>query len=199
MKLRFVNSPTDSHDDRWRPITQHRRLLKLKLVAGIVAGALGCVVFCSAKIVAQSPAQGAAPKVSDVAWMAGSWNGVVGGARAERTCAAPIGGSMMCTLRVIAANQVVWMEFSVLRDTAKGVVLDTHFFDGDGTPSGPISNELKMTGATADKVTFDNPGGTQPKSEYILHTGPDSMTSHADLVDEKGVASAIDVVWTRAH
>jgi hypothetical protein len=199
MKLRFVNFPRDSHQVRWQQTTQNRRLLNLKPLAGLVAALFACVVLCTAKSFTQVPAQAAALKVNDVAWMAGNWIGTVAGARAERVCAVPVGGSMMCTLRIIQQQQVVWMEFAVMRDTPKGVVLDTHFFDGNGTPSGPVSNELKLTSATADKATFDNPGGTQPKSEYVLRTGPDSMTSHADLIDEKGNASAIDVTWTRAR
>ncbi len=144
MKLRFVNFPQrQSPKFCWQQTTQNRRLLNLKPLAGLVAALFACVVLCTAKSFTQVPAQAAALKVNDVAWMAGNWIGTVAGARAERVCAVPVGGSMMCTLRIIQQQQVVWMEFAVMRDTPKGVVLDTHFFDGDGTPSGPISKRAQ--------------------------------------------------------
>ena len=106
---------------------------------------------------------------------------------------------MMCMMRVIAAQKVVWMEFSVLRETASGIVLDTRFFTADSQPGDPISTELRLKSATAKEAVFENPNGTQPKWESITSTGPDEMTSHAELVDSDGKTDAIDAHWKRVQ
>lgn len=154
----------------------------------------GVIVLIAATAMGQSKI-----RVSDLAWMAGTWNGAVGGAQVERTCAQPVGGSMICMMRVIASEKVVWMEFSVLRETADGIVLDTRFFMPDLQPGPPVSSELRLKSATASEAVFENPNGTQPKMESITLLGPDEMNSHADLVDEQGKASAIDARWKRVQ
>jgi hypothetical protein len=156
-------------------------------------------ILWSAVLVAMSMAASAQTKVSDLGWMAGNWKASIEGNTAERSCTAATAGSMMCMMRVIAGGQVVWMEFSILRDTSAGMLLDTRFFEGNGNPSAPISTELRLRSATADQAIFDNPSGTQPKSESVTRNAPDTITSHADLVDSKGTADVIDVVWTRVH
>ncbi|HSZ16051.1 MAG TPA: DUF6265 family protein [Terracidiphilus sp.] len=138
-------------------------------------------------------------KVSDLAWMAGDWSATVGANTADRSCSEPVGESMMCMMRVIADGKVVWLEFSVLRAMADGVVLDTRFFSGDAQPAQPISNELRLKHATGSVWTFENPNGTQPKSETITRDGPRAMSAHADLIDSHGKASSIDSKWQRVH
>lgn len=138
-------------------------------------------------------------KVSDLGWMAGDWTATVGQNKADRSCSEPVGGSMTCMMRVIAAEKVVWLEFSVLRETSTGIVLDTRFFSGDAQPAPPIANELRLKSATATEWTFENPSGTQPKMETISRAGTGSMTAHAELVDSQGKTSAIDSKWQKAR
>jgi hypothetical protein len=106
---------------------------------------------------------------------------------------------MMCMMRVVAQRQVVWMEFSVLRQTTSGTVLDTRFFDGDMKPSAPIMVQLRLKSATANELIFENPAGSEPKLESITRVADGEMNSHADLVDSKHNASAIDVHWKRVQ
>src|ERR1700733_6276307 len=138
-------------------------------------------------------------KVSDLQWMAGGWTATVGANTADRSCSEPVGESMMCMMRVIAADKVVWREFSVLRATPDGVVLDTRFFSGDAQPAPPLSNELRLKSATATEWTFENPNGTQPKLETITRDGQGAMSAHAELIDSHGRASAIDSKWRRTR
>jgi hypothetical protein len=137
--------------------------------------------------------------VSDLAWMAGDWTATVGTNTADRSCSELAGESMMCMMRVIAADKVVWLEFSVLRATPDGVVLDTRFFSGDAQPAPPVSNVLRLMSATGSVWTFENPTGTQPKSETITRDGPRAMSAHADLIDARGKVSSIDSKWQRIH
>ncbi len=138
------------------------------------------------------------PRVSSLGWLAGTWTAAMEGNTVERTCSAPAGGSMMCMMRVVAEKKLVWLEFSVMRETDSGVVLDTRFYTGDQQPADPVAVQLRLKSATDDEVVFENPTGTQPKRESVRRTGHNQMSSHADLVDAQGKASAMDVVWTRA-
>jgi Domain of unknown function (DUF6265) len=160
---------------------------------------LGLILGIAAAIPLTGAGQADKMKIGDLAWMAGSWTGSMDGNAVERSCSQLTAGSMMCMMRVIAGQQVVWMEFSMMRATADGIVLDTRFFTGDGQPSPPVSTELRLKSASPDEAIFENPNGTQPKLESVTRNGPDSMSSHADLVDSKGKASTMEMAWTRVR
>jgi hypothetical protein len=157
------------------------------------------ILVIAAALQAAGVGQAAKPRLTQMAWMAGNWNGTLDGNVVERNCSEPKGDSMICMMRVIAGDKVAWLEFSVMRETADGIVLETRFFTGNGQPSAPTATELRVKSATADEVVFENPNGTQPKSESVIRTGPDSMSSHADLVDSKGKASSMEMIWMRIH
>jgi hypothetical protein len=137
--------------------------------------------------------------INDLGWMAGNWTASMDGNTAERSCSNPTGGSMTCTLRVIAAGKVVWLEFSALRETPSGIVLDTRFFTPDLQPADPVSNELVLKSATANEWVFENPHGTQPKDAIVTRIGENAMKGRADLVDQQGKASVMDISWQRVR
>jgi Domain of unknown function (DUF6265) len=137
------------------------------------------------------------PTVEDLGWMAGDWRAALDRSLADRSCLAPAGQSMTCMMRVIAAEKVVWLEFSELRETSDGIVLATRFFSGNAEPAPPVSNLLRLRSAVGNVWTFENPNGTQPRIETITREGPTSMSAHAELVDSKGKVSYIDSKWER--
>lgn len=167
-----------------------------KVLGAVIIGisALAAAQTISAQAVVKA---GETAHLSEMAWMAGHWTGSAQGATIDRYCTQPAGGAVMCMMRVIARNKAVWHEFSSLQETPSGIVLKTRFFNGDLAPDDPVETTLTLTKATATTLEFENPHGNQPKRESITSTGADSMVSHADLIDEKGVASAIDMKWTR--
>ena len=138
-------------------------------------------------------------KITDFEWMAGNLTASLGANTADRGCSHATGDSMTCMMRVFAANKVVWMEFSVLRETPDGIVLDTRFFSGDAQPAPPVSNQLCLKSAKPTGFVFENPTGNQPKMETIVRDGTDSMSAHAQLIDANGKVSAIDSKWHRVR
>ncbi len=138
-------------------------------------------------------------RVSDLAWLTGAWHANVSGGVAEETCTPPTGGSMACMLRIISGGNVVWLEFTVLRESATGIVIDIHFFNADAQPAEPASAELQLKSAENHVWHFQNLSGTQPKAETVISTGPNSWTNHVELVDAKGNESFLDATWTRDH
>jgi uncharacterized protein DUF6265 len=155
-----------------------------------------CVALFAASLVL--PAQNR-ERVSDLAWLAGVWHANVAGGIAEETCTQPAGGSMACMLRIISAGNVVWLEFTVIRETATGIVIDTRFFNPDSQPAQPISAELELKGAENHEWHFENQAGTQPKTETISFTGPDTWANHVEFIDAKGNKTSLDASWNRAH
>lgn len=91
------------------------------------------------------------------------------------------------------------MEFSVLRQSANEIVLDTRFFEGDMKPGKPITVELRLKSTTAKELVFENRAGSEPKIDSITRVADREMNSHADLVDSEGNARAIDVHWKRVQ
>jgi hypothetical protein len=138
-------------------------------------------------------------RVSDLAWLTGVWHANVSGGIAEETCSQPEGGSMACMLRIISGGNVVWLEFTVIRETAAGIVIDIHFFNADAQPAQPASAQLQLKSAENHAWHFQNLSGTQPKAETIISAGPDSWSNHVELVDAKGIESFLDATWTRAR
>lgn len=138
-------------------------------------------------------------KISDFQWMAGNWTANVDGKSADRNCSQVAGGSMMCMTRIIAENEAIWLEFSVLRATSNGIVLDTRFFSGDAQPAPPVSNELRLKTTAANVWTFESSTGNQPKTVTMTRDGSWSMAVHADMIDADGKSSSIDAKWQKAR
>jgi hypothetical protein len=155
-----------------------------------------CVALFAVSLVL--PAQNRV-RVSDLSWLSGVWHANVTGGIAEETCSQPTGGSMACMLRIIAGGNVVWLEFTVIRETATGIVIDTHFFNPDSQPAPPISAELQLKSAESNAWHFENPTGTQPKAETITSTGPDTWANHVEFIDAKGNKTSLDASWNRAR
>jgi len=125
-------------------------------------------------------------KVSDLAWMAGDWTATVGANTADRSCSEPVGESMMCMMRVIADGKVVWLEFSVLRAMADGVVLDTRFFSGDAQPAQPISNELRLKHATGSVWRKSKWNATAIGDHHARWTARDVCACRSDRFAREG-------------
>jgi hypothetical protein len=75
---------------------------------------------------AQAPAR---TRVSELAWMAGSWRGEAGGALSEETWAAPEGDAMVGMWRLVADGKTRIFELLVLREDDDGVALRLRHFD----------------------------------------------------------------------
>jgi hypothetical protein len=75
---------------------------------------------------AQGPARA---RISDLAWMAGSWRGEAEGALSEETWAAPEGDAMVGMWRLVADGKTRIFEVLVLREDEEGVALRLRHFD----------------------------------------------------------------------
>jgi hypothetical protein len=158
------------------------------------------LILCSATLFAQSAAPAAtSAKVSDLAFFSGRWEGRVDNNKIEQVCSTTDPATLMCMFRLMGARGTEMIELYTIRDTAGGVEEKVRFFSPD-LQEDPNDKELtmRMVSFSPDRIVFENPNGTYPKRSTLTRKGDDELTSHIELVDAQGKASAIDAHWVRA-
>jgi hypothetical protein len=105
------------------------RLTCRAIVAFVVTGLVFPMVPSAAQ--AQMPASSPLGKatLADVAFIAGTGTGSLGGGVIEEHWSAPAGDSMMGMFRYIKSDRVVFYEFLLIEQTAAGPVLRLKHFD----------------------------------------------------------------------
>jgi hypothetical protein len=154
--------------------------------------------FTAAVYAAETPAV-AVGHVSDLAFMAGRWQGEVDSSKIAQVCDTPDPGSMVCVFHLLNSDgKLDMIEVYTLRDTTEGVVEKVRFFSPElGEQTGAAATTMKLVSVSADKLVFENPNGTYPKRSTIYRTGPDAFTSKVELIDAKGVATQFEAHWHR--
>lgn len=138
-----------------------------------------------------------APKVSDLHFLAGHWEGHVDNARIEQTCSIADPAVMVCMFRLMDDKGTQMVEFYTLRDTAAGVEERVRFYSPDLKEEPGDGLTLKLASSSATTFVFENPNGTYPKRTTLTRTADDEFHSHIELVDGQGKASNIDAYWKK--
>jgi hypothetical protein len=94
--------------------------------------------------------------LSDLAWLAGGWEGTLGKAQIEEHWTKPAGGTMLAVSRTVANGKTVAFEFLRIESRADGV-----FYIAQ--PHGRPPVEFKLTQRLANRVVFENPQHDHPK------------------------------------
>ena len=74
---------------------------------------------------------GAAAKIADLAWLAGTWRGAGLGGMNEEHWSAPAGGAMMGMYRMLKDERVVFYELLTLGESAGSLLLTLRHFHPD--------------------------------------------------------------------
>jgi hypothetical protein len=143
--------------------------------------ALGLILFALPALAqAPAPAQPPAPRLADLAWIAGRWEGEMpGGSKIEEIWSAPAAGAMMGMWRWTEGDKVRLYEFFTFETGADGVpVLQLRHFR-----AGLIALEDKETPMTFRLVawkdgehTFEHQDPARPTRLVYRRGGDDSMT-----------------------
>lgn len=142
--------------------------------------AFGLTLFALPAL-AQPPAPAPAPKIADLAWIAGRWEGEMpGGSKIEEIWSAPAAGAMMGMWRWTEGERVRLYELLTFETGADGaLVLQLRHFR-----AGLIALEDKETPMTFRLVaskdgehTFEHPDPARPTRLVYRRTGEDSMTA----------------------
>jgi hypothetical protein len=157
---------------------------------------LCCAIAFTQTLFAETPAP--VSKVSDLAFMAGRWQGVVDNNRLEQTCTGGDPAFMMCMFRLMDDKGTQMLEFYTFRNTAIGVEERALMFSPDLKADSSDGFTMQLASVTPTQLVFENHNGTYPKRSTLSRTSNDEMTSHVELVDGQGKTSFIDAHWTRA-
>ncbi len=99
--------------------------------------------------IAPSAEDAAAPKVEQLAWMSGSWEGAQGKASLEEHWTSVAGGTLFGVSRTIVSGKTVAFEFLRIEARAEGI-----FYVAQ--PSGRPSTDFKLTKLVGQEVVFEN-------------------------------------------
>jgi Domain of unknown function (DUF6265) len=126
------------------------------------------------------------PKISALAWLAGSWQTAPGGrAQIEEHWTDPAGGSMIGMGRTVAGEKTVEFEFLRIEQRADGIYYVAH---PDARCPG---TDFKLTRVTPTEVVFENPQHDFPKRITYRKTGDDAITASIDAGEGTRVISFV--------
>lgn len=130
----------------------------------------------------------AAPRLSDLAWMAGRWQGqTTQGLAVEETVSEPAAGVMMGMFRAMRGEQTLVLEFFSLRETPEGIEMRLRHFSPAMEPwEKGDAILLRLQSWDGSRAVFENPVHGEPKRTVITRTADDTMTSRSEIVDGKG-------------
>lgn len=70
-------------------------------------------------------------KLSDVAWIQGSWEGEAFGGQVQEVWSPPLGDSMMCAFKLVVDGKVQFYELIQIRAENESLILRLKHFHGD--------------------------------------------------------------------
>ena len=94
--------------------------------------------------------------LSDLAWLAGGWQGTMGKAQIEEHWIQPAGGTMLGVSRTVTGGRTVSFEFLRIEGRPDGPVYVAQ-------PQGRPPVEFKLTQRSENRAVFENPQHDNPK------------------------------------
>jgi len=170
---------------------------KVNAIGKVCFALANLFLFATVAVCATDPPAAPVGHVSDLAFLAGRWQGDVDSSKIAQVCDTPDPASMVCVFHLLNNDgKLDMIEVYTLRDTPEGVVEKVRFFSPElGEESGAKATTMKLVSVSADKLVFENPNGTYPKRSTIYRTSSAAFTSKVELVDDKGVATQFEAHW----
>jgi hypothetical protein len=145
-------------------------------------------VMNSAQAVAEPGIQPLAP-IADIhalAWMTGSWSGLLDGELVDEHWSAPAGGMMMGMFRWLKNERVYYYELLVIEPASNGLVLRLKHFDSglNGWEEKGMAVAYPLVHASEREATFER-GGSFRSTRFVYRRVSDNellVTTH----DRKG-------------
>lgn len=140
-------------------------------------------------LVSSAHAEEKAPALSDLAWIAGCWEGGESSKYAEQWMS-PDGGTMLGMSRTVAGDKTVAFEFLRIHQEADGIYYTS-------IPSGQTLTSFKLIKFDAQSVVFENPDHDFPQRIiYRLDKDGGLMASNEGM--SKGALQRADFPMRRA-
>ncbi len=95
--------------------------------------------------------------LSAISWMAGHWKGDAFGGITEEVWTPPLGGSMMCTFKLVMDGSVTFYEIVTITEEGGTLMLRLKHFHSNlkGWEEKDETVDFKLVKVTEDKVYFD--------------------------------------------
>ena len=138
---------------------------------------------------AASGSEATKPDVAALAWMAGTWSGVIGSVTMEEHWMAPADGLMLGIHRDLRSGKPPFFEF--LRIEAKD---DGLFYLA--SPRGREATPFKMLSVEGRKVVFENPEHDFPQRIVYWLEGEDTLHARIEGTNE-GQPRSSEWAWKR--
>jgi hypothetical protein len=122
------------------------------------------------------PQEAGPPKVEQLAWVTGSWEGTAGKASVEEHWTPVAGGTLFGVSRTIVAGKTVAFEFLRIETREDGI-----FYVAQ--PNGRPPTDFKLTKLEGQSVVFENPRHDFP--QRIIYKRKDDGTLHARVEGER--------------
>lgn len=134
-----------------------------------------------------------APKLENIAWIAGTWHGEAFGGIAEEIWSKPSGGSMMATFKLTVNNEVKFYEIEIIREIENTLILQLKHFRPDlkGWETKDETVDFPLIEITENKVVFE--GMT---FEKISNT---EMNVYVDLKDKEGKVETVKISYEKKN
>lgn len=160
---------------------KHARLL---VVAGVLA-ALGVLVVPRSTA---SP-EDAQPKITNLAWLAGHWEGERDGRVTEEVWLAPAGGFLLGMNRTVSKAGKGQFEFLRIEERPDGIVYVA-------SPSGQATTDFPLVEAHDGYALFENPEHDFPKSVEYRRDAEGALHVRAAR-GTGGEGGGLEWTWTR--
>lgn len=135
--------------------------------------------------------------LEDFAWMAGHWTGTVDGSPMEEICSPPRNGLLMCMFRVFDEHTNVELEFRTFKQTPDGIEERVRFLSPDSGSVQPGEVFMVLRSFSPREAVFENPRGSQPKRETLVHSGVGKMVQRIEIVGDDGKPQVIEAHYVK--
>jgi len=108
-------------------------------------------------VVGENSNEKQAPKLENVAWIAGTWKGEAFGGITEEIWSEPLGDSMMGSFKLVSNNKVSFYEIEIIREVNNTLILQLKHFNNDlkGWETKDETVDFPLKEITKNKVVFE--------------------------------------------
>ena len=145
----------------------------MKLLAAVAVLAMAQVSFAQ-----DAPA---AAKITDLAWMAGSWVGTVeGGGILQETWLPPAGGTMSAAVRMIQGDETEMVELIVIEEVDGSLVFRLQQWSKSFAPRMPGPQKLILAEIGDNRAHFV-PANEDNAFRSLIYSRPSAEAFHIEL------------------
>ncbi|HVS12873.1 MAG TPA: DUF6265 family protein [Thermoanaerobaculia bacterium] len=136
-------------------------------------------------------ADGPAAKVTDLAWMTGSWKGAMGPGTLEENWSRPDAGSIASLVRGTAGGKTHMIELIVIEESEGSLLLRLQQWNPGFQPRTPGPQEMRLVAIAEREASFEATG--EGGLEKLTYSRPADDTFVVSVVTDQGAEIAFEL------